>query len=169
MRCKILILERQKGVVQGDNSGKIILNVEYGKENCQSKGDNKNDTHYSRYLCSNGEQLWVEYDKSTTCKVRGQDRHYDGDMNYNEYWWHGGGTNHGNNVYNNNSKEQKWWKEITSTYNLTLPWLTILMLIAIKISMNKTLNIVAWNANGINGRWCHLDDIRQKHHITFVE
>ncbi len=56
-----------------------------------------------------------------------------------------------------------------NTYNLTLPCLTILVLITIKIIMNETLNIVAWNANGINGRWCHLDDIRKKHHITFVE
>ncbi len=35
---------------------------------------------------SNGEQLWVEHNKSTTSKVNGQERHYDGDMNDNEYW-----------------------------------------------------------------------------------
>ncbi len=54
-------------------------------------------------------------------------------------------------------------------YNLTLPLLTILVPITIKIIMNETLNIVTWSANGINGSWCRLDDIRQKHHITFVE
>ncbi len=34
-----------------------------------------------------------------------------------------------------------------NTYNLTPPWLTILVLITIKISMNETLNIVAWKVN----------------------
>ncbi len=36
-----------------------------------------------------------------------------------------------------------------NTYNLTLPWLTSLELITIKIIINETHNIVAWNANGM--------------------
>ncbi len=106
--CKIIILEKQKVVLEGDTfwPDNIECRVR-GKKIIKAKGDNKNETHYSRCLCSNGEQLWVEGDKSTTSKVNGQERHYDRAMNDNEYWWHGGRTNHGNNVCNNTSNRKR--------------------------------------------------------------
>ncbi len=109
--CKIMIIEKKrKKIWKVTNSGDIILNVEYGEKILTKQKvitKMKNIT-----ACTSGEQLWVEHNKSTTSKINGQERIYDGDMNSNEYLWHCGRTNHGNNVYNNTSKYQKRLKEI---------------------------------------------------------
>ncbi len=53
--CKIIILEKQKGILEGDKfwPDNIECRV-WGKKINKAKCDNKNKTHYNRYLSSNG-------------------------------------------------------------------------------------------------------------------
>ncbi len=50
-----------------------------------------------------------------------------------------------------------------------LVWLILIVIVLNKSDKEvNNLNIVDWNDNGINGRWSHLDQLRENNHVTFL-
>ena len=45
---------------------------------------------------------------------------------------------------------------------------SIILLLCFMTCIDSILKVVAWNANGISGRWCYLDHLRKTNDIVFV-